>query len=146
MTTGATRLCKKCAFVFPIEETICPSCGRDQSIRTMRRTELSEFERLKYYLRRRRRYIVYAAAGLLIGVLGPVLVAWLSSLSNQGVVEEGVVRAPSIAEIMAPVLRFVADNAWAFILGGFGAIGGIVLAYREQRSQRVSRRKGRSST
>jgi len=34
MTTGATRLCKKCAFVFPIEETICPSCGRDQSVRT----------------------------------------------------------------------------------------------------------------
>ena len=143
MTTGATRLCKKCAFVFPIEETVCPSCGRDQAVRTVRRTELSEFERFKHYLRRRRRYILYAGAGLVFGVLLPVLASWIPSLFNTGVTHTSHVRAPTIADIMAPVLRFIADNAWAFILGGLGAIGGGVLAYREQRAQRAERRRGR---
>ena len=140
MTTGATRLCKKCAFVFPIEETICPSCGRDQTIRTMRRTELTEFERLKYYLRRRQRYILYAGGGLLIGVLGPILFTWIPSLFATGPIVEGP-PPPSIAYIMAPVLAFIANNAWAFILGALGAVGGIFLAYREQRAQRAARRK-----
>lgn len=143
MTTGATRLCKKCAFVFPIEDTVCPSCGRDQSIRTVRRTELSDFERLKYYLRRRRRYLTYAGIGLLVGGLLPVLITWVPTLFAQGPVVEGP-PPPSIAAIMAPVLSFIASHAWAFIFATLGAVGGSVLAYREQRAQRAQRRKGRS--
>jgi hypothetical protein len=139
MTTGPTRLCKRCQCEFPLEEVICPACGRDQRISRQRKVRVGFIERL--LPTRRQRVLVLVAAGLVAGSLIPLLLSQVSLLLAPPTGEDVAVNAGTftLAHVADPLFGFIEDHLTTIAFSSIGAGIGAFLAVRSM--EREKRRK-----
>jgi hypothetical protein len=139
VTTGPTRLCKRRQCEFPLEEVICPACGRDQTTSRQRTGRVGFIERL--LPTGRLRVLVLIAAGLVAGVLIPFVLSQVFLLLTPATGEDVAVNAGpfTLAYVAYPLIRFIKDHLTTIAFGSIGAGIGALLAVRSM--EREKRRK-----